>query len=172
MDFNSLGNGSPFYILTKHPGQKPTLAVGTVKEKVALQPQYQLGSLPSAYAGMNPQQSVRLIVTVNGNDRTIPDMPSTGEIAQKGDEIFTGSQQAIIQAIDGMMQASQAELERHDYNLMTIQAGREMMGVVNPQYAAAQQQEKNIQDLQHRQDEQGKMLKEMYAMLQKITPKA
>lgn len=171
MDFNSLGNGSPFYILTKHPGQKPTLQVGTVKEKVALQPQYQIGSIPSAYAGMNQPQNVRFVVTINGSDRTIPDMPATGEIAQKGDEIFTGSQQAIVQAIDGMMQTSQAELDRHDYNLLTIQAGKEMMGVVNPQYAAAQQQEKNIQDLQKRQDEQGKMLQDIYSMVQKIVPK-
>lgn len=171
MDFNSLGNGSPFYILTKRPGQKPTLQVGTVKEKVALQPQYQIGSIPSAYAGMNQPQNVRFVVTINGSDRTIPDMPATGEIAQKGDEIFTGSQQAIVQAIDGMMQTSQAELDRHDYNLMTIQAGKEMMGVVNPQYAAAQQQEKNIQDLQKRQDEQGKMLQDIYSMVQKIVPK-
>lgn len=171
MDFNSLGNGSPFYILTKHPGQKPTLAVGTVKEKVALQPQYQLGSIPSAYAGMNQPQNIRFIVTINGSDRTVPDLPSTGEIAQKGDEIFTGSQQAIVQAIDAMMQTSQAELDRHDFNVMTIEAGKEMMGVVNPQYAAAQQQEKNIQDLQKRQDEQGKMLKDMYAMMQKIAAK-
>ena len=172
MDFNSLGNGSPFYILTKHPGQKPTLAVGTVKEKVALQPQYQLGSIPSAYAGMNQPQNIRFIVTINGNDRTIPDMPSNGEIAQKGDEIYTGSQQAIVQAIAAMMQTSQSELDRHDYNVMTIQAGKEMMGVVNPQYAAAQQQEKNIQDLQKRQDEQGKMLQDIYSMVQKIVPKS
>ena len=68
MDFNSLGNGSPFYILTKHPGQKPTLQVGTVKEKVALQPQYQIGSIPSAYAGMNQPQNVRFVVTINGSE--------------------------------------------------------------------------------------------------------
>ena len=51
---------------------------------------------------------------------------------------------------------------------MVIDAGKEMMGVVNPQYAASVQQEKSIKDLQTRQDEQGKMLNEQGKMLKDI----
>ena len=173
MDFNSIGAGSPFYILTKREGQKPTLEVGTVKEKILQQPQYQFQAVPSAINGMNAQQQmVRIVATVDGSDRVIPDIPVNVEIAAKGNVTYSGSTQAMMQAIDAMMQTSQSELDRHDYNVMTIQAGKEMMGVVNPQYAAAQQQEKNIQDLQKRQDEQGKMLQDIYSMVQKIVPKS
>ena len=172
MDFGSLGNGSPFYILTQAKGQKPTLEVGTVKEKALLQPQYQLQAVPGAMNGITQQQNVRVVVTINGSDRTTPDIPANVEIAQRGDVIYTGSQQAIIQAIDKMMQVSKGEIERDGYNHMVIEAGKEMMGVVNPQYAASVQQEKSIRDLQTRQDEQGKMLQDIYSMVQKIVGSA
>lgn len=172
MDFGNLGNGSPFYILTKPKGEKPRLEVGTVKEKAMLQPQYQLQAVPGAMNGITQQQNVRVVVSINGNDRIVPDIPANVEIAQKGDVFYTGSQQAIIQAIDQMMQKSKGEIERHDYNVMVIEAGQEMMGVVNPQYAASVQQEKSIKDLQARQDEQGKMLQDIYSMVQKIVGSA
>jgi len=172
MDFGNLGNGSPFYILTQSKGQKPTLEVGTVKEKALLQPQYQLQAVPGAMNGITQQQNVRLIVTIDGSDRPIPDIPANVEIAQKGDVFYTGSQQAIIQAIDQMMQVSKGEIERDAYNHMVIDAGKEMMGVVNPQYAASVQQEKIIRDLQDRQDEQGKMLKDIHSLLQEIVGSA
>ena len=168
MDFGNLGNGRPFYILTQSKGQKPTLEVGTVKEKASLLPQYQLQAVPGAMNGITQQQNVRVVVTINGTDRTIPDIPANVEIAQKGDVFYTGSQQAIIQAIDKMIQVSKGEIEREPYNHMVIEAGKEMMGIVNPQYAASVQQEKSIRDLQARQDEQGKMLKNIYSLLQQM----
>ena len=168
MEFGNLGNGSPFYILTQAKGQKPTLEVGIVKEKALLQPQYQLQAVPGAMSGITQQQNVRVVVTINGNDRIIPDIPANVEIAQKGDVLYTGSQQAIIQAIDKMIQVSKGEIEREAYNRVVIETGKEMMAVVNPQYAASVQQEKSIKDLQARQDEQGKMLENIYSLLQKM----
>lgn len=159
MDFNSLGQGSPFYILTKHEGQKPLLEVGTIKEKVVQQPQYQFQAVPNALSGMNAQQQVvRLVVVVNGNDRVVPDIPVNVEIAAKGDVTYTGSPQAMMQAVDAMMQTSKAELEREGYNRMVLGEGEKMMETLNPRYAEEKQRDRTIQELvEHRKETDSKL---------------
>lgn len=152
MDFNSLGQGSPFYILTKREGQKPTLEVGTVKEKVLQQPQYQFQAVPNALNGMGQQpQMVRLTVTVNGSDRVIPDVPVNVEIAAKGNITYSGSTQAMMQAVDAMMQTSKAELEREGYNKAVLSEGERFMETLNPRYAEEKQRDRAIKALEERQ---------------------
>ena len=152
MDFNSLGQGSPFYILTKREGQKPTLEVGTVKEKVLQQPQYQLQAVPNAFNGMGAQpQMVRIVVNVDGSDRVIPDVPVNVEIAAKGNVTYTGSTQAMIQAVDVMMQSSKAEIEREGYNKLVIAEGEKFMETLNPRYAEEKRRDKTIKSLEERQ---------------------
>lgn len=152
MDFNSLGQGSPFYILTKREGQKPTLEVGTVKEKVLQQPQYQFQAVPNALNGMGQQpQMVRLTVTVNGSDRVIPDVPVNVEIAAKGNVTYSGSTQAMMQAVDAMMQTSKAELEREGYNKAVLSEGERFMETLNPRYAEEKQRDRAIKALEERQ---------------------
>ncbi|MBO5630440.1 MAG: hypothetical protein J5965_15350, partial [Aeriscardovia sp.] len=154
MDFNSLGTGSPFYILTKHEGQKPILEIGTVKEKVLQQPQYQLNAIPNAMNGMGAQQQmVRIVATINGSDRVVPDIPVNVEIAAKGDVTYTGSTQAMMQAVDAMMQTSKAELEREAYNRMVLGEGEKFMETLNPRYAEEKKRDRTIQELvEHRKE--------------------
>lgn len=147
MDFQSLGTGSPFYILTKHEGQKPTLEIGTVKEKVVQQPPYQFQAVPTAMNGMGVQQTVRIVATVNGSDRVIPDIPVNVEIAARGDVTYTGSTQAMMQAVDAMMQTSKAELERTEYNNMVLGEGETFMEMLNPRYAEEKQRDRTINEL-------------------------
>lgn len=152
MDFSSLGTGSPFYILTKHEGQKPTLEVGTVKEKVLQQPQYQFQAVPNALNGMGQQpQMVRITVTVNGSDRVVPDVPVNVEIAAKGNITYSGSTQAMMQAVDALMQTSKAELERESYNKMVLSEGERFMETLNPRYAEEKQRDRAIKALEERQ---------------------
>lgn len=152
MDFNSLGQGSPFYILTKHEGKKPTLEVGTVKEKVLQQPQYQFQAVPTAMNGMGVQpQLVRIVAVIGGNDRVIPDIPCNVEIAAKGDVTYSGSPQAMMQAVDAMMQTSKAELEREGYNKMVLAEGDRFMETLNPRYAEEKQRDRTIKSLEERQ---------------------
>lgn len=159
MDFNSLGAGSPFYILTKREGQKPILEVGTVKEKVLQQPQYQFQAVPNALNGMGPQpQMVRIVVNVDGSDRVIPDVPVNVEIAAKGNSTYTGSTQAMMQAVDAMMQTSKAEIEREAYNKMVLAEGEHMMETLNPRYADEKQRDRTIKSLEARQTETDKKL--------------
>lgn len=159
MDFNSLGQGSPFYILTKHEGQKPILEVGTVKEKVVQQPQYQLSAIPNAMNGMGQQQQmVRIVATIGGSDRVIPDIPVNVEIAAKGDVTYTGSSQAMMQAVDAMIQTSKSEIERDSYNHMILSEGEKMMETLNPRYAEEKKRDRTINELvQHRKETDKKL---------------
>ena len=168
MDFNSLGTGSPFYILTKHEGKKPVLEIGTVKEKAVQQPQYQFQAVPNAMNGMGVQQMVRITVTVNGSDRMIPDVPVNVEIAAKGDETYTGSTQAMMQAVDAMMQTSKAELEREPYNRAVLTEGEKMMETLNPRYKEEKQRDRTIKSLEERQDAQDKKLDKILARLEEF----
>lgn len=159
MDFNSLGQGSPFYILTKREGQKPVLEVGTVKEKVLQQPQYQLSAIPNAMSGMGQQaQLVRIIASINGSERVIPDIPVNVEIAAKGDVTYTGSTQAMMQAVDAMMQTSKAEIDREPYNRMVMAEGEKMMETLNPRYAEEKERDRTIKELvEHRKETDSKL---------------
>ena len=165
MDFNSLGQGSPFYILTKREGQKPILEIGTVKERVLQQPQDQFQAVPNAMNGMGIQQMIRLVVSVGGSDRVIPDVPVNVEIAQKGDMTFTGSTQAMMQAVDAMMQTSKAEIEREKYNNIVLAEGEKMMETLNPRYAEEKQRDRSIRTLEERQDAQDKKLDRILSRL-------
>lgn len=169
MDFQSLGAGSPFYILTKREGQKPTLEVGTVKEKVLQQPQYQFQAVPTAMNGMGAQQQmVRIVATVGGSDRVIPDIPVNVEIAAKGNVTYSGSTQAMMQAIDAMMQGSKAELEREVYNKMVLAEGEHFMETLNPRYAEEKKQARTIKTLEERQTATDKKLDSILSILKKL----
>lgn len=159
MDFQSLGQGSPFYILTKREGQKPTLEVGTVKEKVVQQPQYQFQAVPTAMNGMGAQQQmVRIVATIGGSDRVIPDIPGNVEIAAKGEVTYSGSTQAMMQAVDAMMQTSKAEIERDDYNHMVLGEGEKFMETLNPRYAEEKRRDRTINELvEHRKETDRKL---------------
>lgn len=170
MDFNSLGTGSPFYILTKHEGQKPILEIGTVKEKVLQQPQYQLNAIPNAMNGMGAQQQmVRIVATINGSDRVVPDIPVNVEIAAKGDVTYTGSTQAMMQAVDAMMQTSKAELEREAYNRMVLGEGEKFMETLNPRYAEEKKRDRTIQELVEHRKETDSKLDQILAFMKDLT---
>ena len=63
MDFSSLGQGSPFYILRQ--GEKPILEVGTVKSKT--QPHVKFPTqTPNLMTGLQTQQVIDVTATING----------------------------------------------------------------------------------------------------------
>lgn len=169
MDFNSCATGQPFYCLTKKEGAKPVLEIGVVKDKAVQPPQYQLQAIPNAMNGMSsPTQLVRITATFNGADRVFPDVPVNVEIAQKGDTTFTASTQAMMQAIDSMMQTSSAELGRTEYNQMVMVEGDGMIQKLNPRYAEEKQRDKAIKALEQRQDAQDKKLDRILERLEEV----
>ena len=168
MDFNSLGQGSPFYILRK--GDKPLLEVGVVKSKSQPRAQYPTQT-PNVMSGMTFQQVIDVVAVTNGKEETFAGIPVNVEIASKGTDTFTGSREAMLQAVDAMLQTSKKAIEEVPYHESVIKEGEKMLEILNPQYAENKQQARTIQDLQERADKQEKMLSDIYALVQKIAPK-
>jgi hypothetical protein len=165
MDINSLTSGSPFYVLKK--GERPVLEVGTVKAKSQPRPQYQT-STPNLMNGMNFQQVVDLTVTINGSDRVINNIPLNVEIAAQGNETFSGSREAMLQAVDNMLQTSKKALEQIPLHKNVIAESEKMLEVLNPRYAEEKKQARTITDLERRQSETDKKLDTILGILQKL----
>lgn len=166
MDFNSLGNGAPFYILRQ--GEKPILDVGIVKSKSQPRAKFPTQT-PNLMQGMQMQQVIDVVATVDGKDETFHDVPLNVEIAQKGNVTFSGSREAMLQAVDGMLQSSKKAIEQVGYHNSVISESEKMMEVLNPQYAENKQQARTIKDLQERADKQDKKLDDIYSLLKKIS---
>ena len=168
MDFQSLGQGSPFYILRQ--GEKPILEVGVVKQKSQARAKFPTQT-PNIMQGMQVQQVIDVIATINGKDETFSEIPINVEIAQRGNVTFSGSREAMLQAVDAMLQTSKKALEQIPYHKSVISESEKMMEALNPQYAENKQQARTILNLQERADKQEKMLSDIYALVQKIAPR-
>lgn len=172
MDFASLGNGNPFYILRQ--GEKPILEVGVVKSKT--QPRMKFPtSTPNLMTGLQTQQVIDVTATINGKDETFNDLPIGVEIAQKGNTTFSGSREAMLQAVDAMLQTSRKAIEQIPYHKSVIAESEKMLEVLNPRYAEEKKQARTIKDLQERQNVTDQKLDSILAILQKLdepTPKS
>lgn len=148
MDFNSLGNGNPFYVLRR--GEKPILEVGVVKSKT--QPHVQFPTqTPNLMTGLQTQQVMEIVVTINGRDETFTNIPPNVEIAQRGNDTFTGNREAMLQAVDAMLQTSKKALDQIQYHKVVIAESEKMLEVLNPQYADNKRQARTIQSLEEKQ---------------------
>lgn len=160
MDFSSLGNGNPFYILRQ--GEKPVLEVGTVKAKT--QPHVKFPTqTPNLMAGLQTQQVIDITATINGKDETFNDIPVGVEIAQKGNSTFSGSREAMLQAVDAMLQTSKKAIEQVPYHKSVISESEKMLEMLNPQYAENKQNARVIQTLKDKQAAQEQQLAELKA---------
>ena len=165
MDFNSLGNGNPFYILRQ--GEKPTLEVGVVKSKT--QPRMKFPTqTPNIMTGMQTQQVIDVVATVNGKDETFNDIPIGVEIAARGNITFSGSREAMLQAVDAMLQTSKKAIEQVPYHKSVIAESEKMLEVLNPQYAENKKQARTISDLERRQAVTDEKLDSIIKILQKL----
>lgn len=148
MDFNSIGNGNPFYILRK--SEKPVLEVGVVKSKTPPRAKFPTQT-PNVMAGMQMQQVVDVVVTVNGKDETFSEIPINVEIAARGNDTFSGSREAMLQAVDAMLQTSKKAIDQIPYHKSVIAESEKMLEVLNPQYADNKRQARTIQSLEEKQ---------------------
>ena len=158
MDFNSLGNGNPFYVLRK--GEKPLLEVGVVKSKSQPRAKFPTQT-PNVMAGMQVQQVIDVIATINGKDETFSEIPVNVEIAARGNDTFSGSREAMLHAVDAMLQTAKKAIEQVPYHKSVIAESEKMMEILNPQYAENKQNARTIKSLQERQQAQDAQLAEM-----------
>ena len=160
MDFNSLGNGNPFYVLRR--GEKPVLEVGIVKSKTQPRAKFPTQT-PNVMTGMQMQQVIDVVATINGKDETFSEIPINVEIAARGNDTFSGSREAMLQAVDAMLQTSKKALEQIPFHKSVIVESEKMLEVLNPQYAENKQNARVIQSLQEKQKAQDQQLAEMKA---------
>ena len=165
MDFSSLGNGNPFYVLRK--GEKPILEVGVVKSKTQPRAKWPTQN-PNVMAGLQVQQVIDVVATINGKDETFSEIPINVEIAQRGNDTFTGSREAMLQAVDSMLQTSKKAIEQIPYHKVVISETEKMLEVLNPQYAENKKQARTISDLDRRQADTDKKLDTILTILQKL----
>ena len=165
MDFSSLGNWNPFYVLRK--GEKPILEVGVVKSKTQPRAKWPTQN-PNVMAGLQVQQVIDVVATINGKDETFSEIPINVEIAQRGNDTFTGSREAMLQAVDSMLQTSKKAIEQIPYHKVVISETEKMLEVLNPQYAENKKQARTISDLERRQADTDKKLDTILTILQKL----
>lgn len=161
-----MSSGNPFYVLRK--GDKPVLEVGVVKSKTAPQPKYQPQAVPSAFNGTQVQQVVSITATINGRDEVFTDIPVNVEIAARGSDTFSGSREAMLQAVDAMIQTSKKALEMVDYHKYVKVEGEKMLEALNPRYAEEKRQARTISDLEKRQTESERKLDDILTILRKL----
>lgn len=165
MDFNSLANGNPFYVLRK--GEKPALEVGIVKAKTQPRAQYPTQT-PNIGIGMQMQQVIDITATINGKDETFPNLPMNIEIASRGNDTFSGSREAMLQAVDAMLQTSKKAIEQVPYHKSVIAESEKMLEALNPRYAEEKKQARTIKSLEERQAATDAKLDSILAILQKL----
>ena len=165
MDFSSLGSGNPFYVLRK--GEKPILEVGVVKSKTQPRAKWPTQN-PNVMAGLQVQQVIDVVATINGKDDTFSEIPINVEIAQRANDTFTGSREAMLQAVDSMLQTSKKAIEQIPYHKVVISETEKMLEVLNPQYAENKKQARTISDLERRQADTDKKLDTILTILQKL----
>lgn len=160
MDFNSLCSGNPFYVLRK--GEKPILEVGIVKSKSQPRAKFPTQT-PNIMTGVQMQQVIDVVATINGKDETFSEVPINVEIAARGNDTFSGSREAMLQAVDAMLQTSKKAIEQVPYHKNVITESEKMLEVLNPQYAENKQNARVIQSLQEKQKAQEQQLSELKA---------
>ncbi len=165
MDFNSLGNGNPFYVLRK--GEKPILEVGVVKSKSQPRAKFPTQT-PNIMAGMQMQQVIDVVATINGKDETFSEIPVNVEIAARGNDTFSGSREAMLQAVDAMLQTSKKAIEQVSYHKAVVAESEKMLEVLNPRYAEEKKQARTICDLEKRQAATDEKLDSILKILQKL----
>lgn len=165
MDMNSIGSGNPFYVLRK--GEKPVLEVGIVKTKSQPRAKFPTQT-PNVMAGVQMQQVIDITATINGKDEVFSEIPINVEIAARGNDTFSGSREAMLQAVDAMLQTSKKAIDQIPYHKGVIAESEKMLEVLNPQYAENKKQARTIRNLEERQAATDQKLDSILAILQKL----
>lgn len=158
MDFNSLGENSPIYVIRKKPF---SLETGVLKSKVL--PQGMNAYLPQAVP-----QKIDITVTVGGSDEVVPGVPTSLEAVQYGNSIYGTTSDAAIQAITSLMQMAKAGIDEQPYYESLLTEGEKAIESLDPKYAENKRQAKVIKDLQDRADKQDEKLDTILAKLDSL----
>lgn len=159
MDFNSLGENSPVYVVRKRPFGFLT---GTLKAKVSKQP-------VNPYLPQAQQQPIDVIVNVGGSDESIPGVPVGMEVVEYKGSYYSTTADGAQQAISGLMQVGRDGIDSQEYFNSLITEGEKALESINPQYAEGKRQARVVRELQERQDAQDKKLDEILSFMRELS---
>jgi len=166
MEFNSLLVGNQFYVLRKSGHTK--LLIGTIKAKTQSTPPY--NTTPNLFNN-NFQSCVNLTVSINDVDEYFNNIPSNIEIAERGNDIFSGSRDAILSAANDKLTANKKEIELYDFRKEEQTELESIIEILNPRYKEEKNRDKTISDLQQRQQDTDKKLDEALSILKELISK-
>lgn len=137
MNFSELQPGANFYVISTNNGLQ--VAVGTVKGKTA-----------PYWPTPNPMNSqlVDLTINIGGQDRVVPGLPVSLEVAGRDPEIYTGNRDVAERIIDEKMSEAEKVIQNLPYYQKVKQDGPMCKEVINPGYAQTRRQAETIQSLQ------------------------
>ncbi len=176
MDFQSLRPGSAIYILHRDGKTVPDLIIGTVQNKPEPKPRYMTqvpGTTPNpaAYSGTNMMLPVVEIVARCGNDDVpFQNLTPTDSSAtyNNGETFITTTPDAMLPAVDAMMQDSRKELARDAYNKAVLEKGETMLETLNPRYREEKEQKQKIANLETQMGGIYTTMNKMMEMMQSI----
>lgn len=160
MDFNSLGENSPVYIIRKKPFQFVT---GTMKSKS----QKQAGGNP--FLPQPTPQTVDVVVTVGGSDEILPGIPVNMETVEYRGSYYSVTSEGAQQAIANMMQMASKGKEEQEYYDSILSDGEKYIEQLNPQYAEGKRQARVVRELQERADAQDKKLDQILTFMKELS---
>lgn len=174
MDFQSLRPGSAIYILHRDGNTVPRLVIGTIQNKPEPKPRYMTqtaGATANVYAGTNMMQPVVEIVAKCGNeDVPFSNLTPTDSSAtyNNGQTFITTTPDAMLPAVDAMMQDSRKELARNDYNQAVLTEGEKMLETLNPRYREEKEQKQDIANLKSQMGNIENAMGTMMSMMQTL----
>ena len=152
--FKDLGDGETIIIITYYIQNSSDMASSVIK--------FSDGSPREVFSGRHSYMDV-FDADGNGKEEMFNDIPLGVEIAARGNVTFSGSREAMLQAVDAMLQTSKKAIEQVPYHKSVIAESEKMLEVLNPQYAENKQNARVIQSLQEKQKAQEQQLAELKA---------
>lgn len=173
MDFNSLGQNAPVYVLKIINGE-PVYSVGTLKSKI--NPKQKNNGQPNMFfPNQGAVQVFDIIVSFNGKDEVFTEIPITSEVSNTEDmkNFYSTSQNGISRVLGDLIQKSKkalepSELERHK---IMIEKGSAIKEQIDPHYAEEKKQARTITELQQGYSSLNKRFDNVEKMLTELLSK-
>ena len=158
--FQNLRTNSQVFIL--HKESTPYIEHGSVVSVSAPRAKYPttppIGQFPQV------EMVVDVTVSVNGQQSNLQGLPAGADIAdfgQNGNIVVSCSRDAMNNEIGTMKQKSADILASVDYHRSVMESCDKMLNALNPEFAAKQQQEQKISQLENQIAEMAKGMNEL-----------
>ena len=142
--FQNLRPNSTLYILHRN-GANPSLEYGQVVSVSPMRTVYK----PANAGYPQPTMVVDVVVNIGGQNVNLQELPANQDIADdtRTGMLVSASRDEMNAEVITMKQKSEEVLRSVDYHRNFLAACDQMLSVLNPEFAAKQQQEKELADI-------------------------